>query len=298
MAKELELIIRSRERDIGGFSVRRLLPYASHRMVGPFIFFDHMGPAEFAPGEGMDVRPHPHIGLATVTYLFEGAILHRDSLGSERVIEPGAINWMTAGRGIVHSERTPPERRKTGGRVHGLQCWVALPAKYEELEPSFAHHPGDTLPVKSIGGARIQLLLGDGFGMKSPVVCYSDIIYADIMLEKNARLEVPGGSRELAAYVVEGSVTVGDEVLGPCSMAVAVSGGSLTIEASERSRLMLLGGEALEGERFIFWNLVSSSRERIERAKTDWAQGRFPKVPGDEVEFIPLPAEPAKGTIL
>lgn len=296
---EVEIFIPARERDLGGFTIQRILPYATHRMVGPFIFFDHIGPHKFARGEGMDVRPHPHINLATVTYLFEGSILHRDSLGCEQLIEPGAVNWMTAGFGIVHSERTPAEARTTGSLLHGLQCWVALPSESEEMEPSFAHHPAHTLPEFTHDQAQIKLLLGTFFDWQSPVKTESDILYADIHLPAEGRLNLPGSERELAIYPVSGALNLRGESLAAGGMAVMKSGLDLCIEAQDASRFMILGGRPLEGERHIWWNFVSSSKERIAKAKSDWREKRFPLVPGDAEEFIPLPDDPApKGTPL
>lgn len=289
--EKLELIIRAREKDLGGFSVRRFLPFASHRMVGPFVFFDHMGPAVFPPGQGLDVRPHPHIHLATVTYLFSGAILHRDSLGSEQTIEPGAINWMTAGHGIVHSERSPVEVRRRGGPLNGIQLWVALPEISQDIPPSFAHHPAGTLPEFSHSSVHLKLLLGAVFGRSSPVKLESDLFYADASFPAGAELELPADGRELGFYVVSGAVTVGTETVEALAMGVAPAGSSLRIRASAESRLMLFGGRSV-GPRFIEWNFVSSSQENIETAKAEWRKGpgslRFPKVPGDEKEFIPL----------
>ncbi len=301
------MIITARERDLGGFSVRRILPYATHRMVGPFIFFDHMGPAQFAPGEAMDVRPHPHINLATVTYLFEGKIRHRDSLGSDQLIEPGAINWMTAGRGIVHSERTPDDVRKTGGRMNGIQCWVALPTEHEETNPSFHHHPASTLPEFSVDGVTCKLLLGKAFGHESPVRVHSKLFYLDVRMPKGTKLTLPHDHHEAALYLVEGRLRAGEDIEA-MSMRVREEGETLTVEALQDSKLMILGGEAL-GKRYIFWNFVSSSEERLEQAKADWRQGprgagsRFPQIPGDHNEYIPLPEEPPKkpnpsGTIM
>lgn len=305
MNEKLELIVRSRERDIGGFSVRRLLPYATHRMVGPFIFFDHMGPAHFPPGHGMDVRPHPHMNLATVTYLFEGQIRHRDSLGSDQVIQPGDINWMIAGRGIVHSERTPADVRASGGPVHGIQCWVAFPPEFEEIDPAFSHHPKATLPEFTVGSAAVKLLLGTLFGRTSPVPTHMDIYYAEAKLPRGGRLAIPAdGGRDGAVHVVEGRIRLNGEEVATSELAVGRSGSDLEIEALEDCRLMLLGGKPL-GARFLFWNLVSSSEDRIEAAKADWLRGpgaegsRFPRIPGDDDEFIPLPGDPPpKGTPL
>jgi redox-sensitive bicupin YhaK (pirin superfamily) len=264
-------------------------------MVGPFIFFDHMGPADFAAGNGINVRPHPHIHLSTVTYLFEGKIHHRDSLGSDQMIEPGAINWMTAGHGIVHSERTPEELKKTGGRLNGIQCWVALPEKFQEIKPSFNHHASDTLPEFEIDGVKLKLLLGSAFGRSSPVQVHSDLFYLDVLLPKGGSLHLPCDGREGAVYLVSGKVDVAEITLEPYTMAVGQVGESLTVNAQEASRLMLLGGKNI-GERYIYWNFVSSSKEAIESAKQTWAQGpgnsqRFPKVFGDDQEFIPLPIE-------
>lgn len=293
--EKVSLVIPSREKDLGGFSVRRILPYASRRMVGPFIFFDHMGPAEFAPGEGMTVRPHPHIHLATVTYLFEGKIHHRDSLGSDQLIEPGAINWMTAGHGIVHSERTPEKLKESGSRLSGIQCWVALPEEFEESQPSFRHHPAESLPEFEINGVKLKLLLGSAFNHRSPVKIHSDLFYVDVFLPKGSRLELPCDGREGAVYLVSGKIEVGDLSLDQFTMAVGQVGEPLIVKADVDSRCMLLGGKAM-GERFIYWNFVSSSKNNLEKAKEAWAKGpgnssRFPLVPGDEQEFIPLPIE-------
>ena len=283
----IELRIEPRPRDLGGFSVRRVLPSRERRMVGPFIFFDHMGPADFAPGEGIDVRPHPHINLATVTYLFEGEILHRDSLGHRQPIRPGAVNWMSAGRGIVHSERTAPELRQGGQRLHGIQSWVALPEDLEESEPGFFHHPADTLPEIHRPGVVMRLIVGEAFGERSPVEVASPTFYLDARLDGGARLTLPQHYPQRAFYVVEGAVAVGDETVAAGVMAVLSPGRDVTLRAQQHSRLMLLGGEPL-GERHIWWNFVSSRKERIEQAKADWREGRFGQVAG-ETEFIPLP---------
>lgn len=303
---DIEMIIASREKDLGGFTVRRLLPYASRRMVGPFIFFDHMGPAEFEPGKGLDVRPHPHINLATVTYLFEGEIRHRDSLGSNQLIRPGDINWMTAGRGIVHSERTPEEPRARGSRMNGIQLWVALPNDVEEVDPSFTHHPSKTLPEFLIGNVHLKLLLGSAYGFQSPVPVHSELFYLEARFPKGEPLLFPATS-EMALYVVEGSVRVGDRTIPHCSMGIVKSNTEVNIEALEDSRVMILGGKPV-GKRFIFWNFVSSSEDRIENAKQDWLEGpskesqRFHPIPGDQEEFIPLPESKGeinpKGTIM
>lgn len=304
---QIELVITPRERDLGGFSVRRILPYATHRMVGPFIFFDHMGPAEFKVGHGIDVRPHPHINLATVTYLFEGKIRHRDSLGSDQLIEPGAINWMTAGHGIVHSERTPDDLRKTGSRLSGIQCWVALPDDKEEMAPSFIHYPADTMPEFEKDNVKLKLLVGTAFDHQSPVKVQSDLFYLHAKCPKGSTLTLPLHGKEGAAYLVEGHVHINNQEMEQHTMAVGKKCGSLVIEAIEDSELMLLGGSPL-GQRFIYWNFVASSEEKIEKAKSEWSKGpgqpgsRFPKIPGDDQEFIPLPDEPKeinpKGTIM
>ena len=291
MAEPFHTVITARDRDLGGFSVRRLLPAIGRKMVGPFTFFDHMGPADFAPGQGMDVRPHPHIGLATVTYLFDGAIGHLDSLGSNQVIRPGDVNWMTAGRGIVHSERTPPDIRRAGGRVDGIQCWLALPRAAEEVEPSFVHHPGATLPELAIGGATLRLLLGDAFGKTSPAKLHCDTLYIDAKMPPSARVEFPAGSRELGVYVASGAVKINGTVAAPLSLTIGYVGQALTVEATTTSRVMVIGGQPFGEAREIWWNFVSSSKERIEKAKGDWREKRFGPVPGDESEFIPLPEQ-------
>jgi redox-sensitive bicupin YhaK (pirin superfamily) len=286
----VELIIEARTRDLGdGFTVRRLLPSAARRTVGPFIFVDHMGPVQLAPGGGLDVRPHPHINLATVTYLFDGEIVHRDNLGSEQVIRPGAVNWMTAGRGIVHSERSPAEARQRGARVHGMQLWVALPKAHEEVAPSFRHHEAATIPARELPGARLRVIAGAAYGVTSPVELYSPLFYVEALLERGAELALPDEYAERAVYVVEGSITCDGRAHGAGTMLIFKPGRAARVCAGEAARIMLLGGAPLDGERHIWWNFVSSSRERIERAKDDWRNGRFDKVPGDEVEYIPLP---------
>ena len=285
----VETVILPRTRDLGdGFEVRRALPSLRRRMVGPFIFFDQMGPAVFRAGQGLDVRPHPHIGLATVTYLFEGEILHRDSLGTVQAIRPGAVNWMTAGRGIVHSERTPPEVRTKGGRLFGIQIWVALPSTEEEREPAFAHTPKEALPVVADGGARVRIIAGTLFGARSPVRTSSELFYGDAELAAGARLELGPEHEERAVFVAEGSAIVGGETFVAGQLAILRPRHPALIQAPAAARMLLFGGSTLDGPRHIWWNLVSSSRDRIEQAKADWAGGRFPEVPG-ETEFIPLP---------
>lgn len=296
MMKKVELLIAAQERDLGGFHVRRILPSLSRRMVGPFLFFDHMGPAEFGPGEGMDVRPHPHVHLATVTYLFEGVIQHRDSLGSDQLIEPGAINWMIAGKGIVHSERTPIGIREKGDRLNGIQCWIALPDEKEDIDPSFEHHPAHVLPQFQVGASQAKLLLGSAFGRNSPVSVHSNLFYLDVKMPKGEYLKFPAEGRESAVYVASGGVRIeGDEVPAGV-MAVIRDGEDFAIESVSDTRLILLGGMPV-GRRFIYWNFVGSTKDRLESAKSDWRKGpgepgsRFPRVPGDEADFIPLPGE-------
>ena len=284
----IERILAGRKRDIGGFSVERLLPAAVRRSVGPFVFFDHMGPAQLAPGNGIDVRPHPHINLATVTYLFEGEIVHRDSVGSVQPIRPGAINWMTAGRGIVHSERTGAELRKAGSRVHGLQLWVGLPKAHEEVEPEFAHYPADSLPQLDDGGVRVRVLAGSAYGATSPVRTLSPLFYVEAMIAAGKELPVPAGPQERAAYVVEGVLGCGSDRVEASRMVVFAAGSNPVLRAQTDVRLVMIGGAPLDGERYLWWNFVSSSRERIEQAKRDWKEGRFAQVPG-ETEFIALP---------
>jgi redox-sensitive bicupin YhaK (pirin superfamily) len=285
----VELIIEGRKRDIDGFAVTRVLPSPARRMVGPFIFFDHMGPATFAPGQGVDVRPHPHINLATVTYVFEGEIVHRDSIGSLQRIRPGEINWMTAGRGIVHSERTSPELRKTGSKLHGIQLWVALPTTDEETKPTFHHHPAGTLPLFDDSGVRMRLLAGTAFGRESPVRSFSSLFYIDVVMPPHSEVELPNEHRERAAYVVEGAIRCAGQRFEASRMLVFAPGTEVALRAEGTARLMLLGGAPLPDQRHIWWNFVSSSRERIEQAKRDWKEGRFAKVPGDDIEFVPLP---------
>lgn len=288
MTEQIELVIEGRRRDLGGFEVRRVLPSARRKLIGPFIFFDHMGPAQFSPGEGIDVRPHPHINLATVTYLFDGEILHRDSLGCVQAIRPGDVNWMTAGRGIVHSERTGSQLRAQGHRLHGIQSWVALPRSAEEVEPSFHHHPAADLPTFEVGGVPLRLIAGAAYGERSPVTTLSDMFYLEARIPAHAALGLPGHYAERGIYVVDGLVSVGGQEFGPGSLVSVVPEIDVTARGVTDSRVMLLGGSPMEGERFIWWNFVSSSRERLEQAKLDWAEGRFDPVPG-ETEFIPLP---------
>lgn len=287
----VESVILPPVRDLGdGFTVRRALPSAHRRMVGPFIFLDQMGPAAFHDGEGLDVRPHPHIGLATVTYLLDGEILHRDSLGSVQAIRPGEVNWMTAGSGIVHSERTSPEVRATGGGLYGLQTWVALPAGAEETDPSFFHYKADQIPSIEDAGVRLTLVAGTSDGLASPVKTFSDMVYADIVMADRSRYQLKAEHVERAVYVVEGAVEVAGQTGGFAAgeLVVFKPDAEIVLIAKGPTRLMLLGGEPLPEQRHIFWNFVSSRPERIEQAKEDWLAQRFAKVP-DEHEFIPLP---------
>jgi redox-sensitive bicupin YhaK (pirin superfamily) len=286
----LERVIDQRRKDLGGFEVGRVLPFGIHRMVGPFIFFDHIGPADFKPGiaKSADVRPHPHIGLSTVTYLFEGEITHRDSVGSQEAIRPGEVNWMTAGRGITHSERFETIRA-VGGPLHGIQSWVALPAADEETTPAFAHHGHDELPTRSDGGAWYRLIAGEAFGTRSPVKIHSPLFYAHCTLEDGARAELPPGYSERAAYVASGAVEADGHRYEAGRMLVFTEGTEAVVSSVGPSIVMLLGGEPV-GERFIEWNFVSSSKERIEQAKTDWRTGRMQLPYMDDREFIPLPA--------
>ncbi|MCW1984367.1 pirin family protein [Novosphingobium capsulatum] len=278
-------------RDLGeGFKVRRALPSAHRRMVGPFIFFDQMGPAAFAGGEGLDVRPHPHIGLATVTYLVEGEILHRDSLGSVQAIRPGEVNWMTAGRGITHSERTGPEMRSSGGPLFGLQAWVALPTHAEETDPAFAHHKADEIPTGEVDGTRLTLIAGQVDGLTSPVKTLSDLVYAELVIAPGGRYRVAADHVERALYVVSGEISVGGQTGGfaTSELIVLKPGAEVVIESTTGARVMLMGGEPFPEKRHIFWNFVSSRPDRLEQAKADWKEDRFAHVP-EEHEFIPLP---------
>ena len=288
---EPQLVIEGRQRDVGGFFVRRVLPSAQKQLVGPFIFYDHLCRVDFAAGHGLDVRPHPHIGLATVTYLFEGAFLHRDTLGYTQLIRPGDVNWMISGRGIAHSERTPPDLRQSGGPLHGIQCWVALPLEQEEVEPSFMHHPGSTIPKLTRPGARLAVIAGTAYGVQSPVTVLSPTLYVHAQLAAGARLDVDDEHAERAVYVVEGAVSLGQggQEHGEGTLLVLSEGEPVQVTTSAGASIMLLGGAPLPGARHIYWNFVSSSLGRIEQAKADWQAGRFGTIAGDEHEFIPLP---------
>ena len=282
-------LLQGREHDLGGFQVRRLLPHIQCRSVGPFVFFDHMGPARFPAGMGVDVRPHPHIGLATVTWLFEGVMRHRDTLGSVQDIRPGAVNWMTAGRGIAHSERTPPEARVEGAPLHGIQTWVALPLADEETEPAFHHIASDALPRVEGDGVHLTVVAGTAHGLRSPVRVFSPTLYLAGDLDADATFVLEDEHEQRALYVVEGEVEIGATRVGRHALAVLPAGEAIRVHASSASRLVILGGAALDAPRHLWWNFVSSSRERIEQAKRDWAEGRFGLIPGDDREFIPLP---------
>ncbi len=282
----IELVIESTEADLGGFSVRRALPSRDRRMVGPFIFFDHAGPAEFPPGEGVQVRPHPHIGLATVAYLFEGEITHRDSQGFVQPVQPGTLNLMTAGRGITHSERAP-ENLKASTRFHGMQTWIALPDSEEDCAPTFDHYSSSEIPELDIEGVTVRLLIGEAYGTTSPVKAYSRTLYLECRLPGGLELSLPDDYREMAVYVVSGDVQFDERTYTDGVMVVACPGKSVQMKARKNSHVMVIGGDPI-GHRHIWWNFVASSKERIEKAKTDWKEGRFDNIPG-ESEFIPLP---------
>lgn len=291
-------VIVPRTVDLGdGFAVRRALPSIQTRMVGPFIFFDHFGPAEFKAGNGLDVRPHPHIGLATVTYLFDGEIMHRDSLGTAAPIKPGEVNWMTAGKGIVHSERTGPELRTTGSPIHGLQMWVGLPAAKEEMAPGFAHHETREFPVVTDTNKTVRVVVGSLYGTKSPVPTVHETIFGDVHLSAGASLPLDADHEERAVYVVKGTVDIAGDKFEPGRLLVFKRGDRITITAATDTHFVIVGGAPMDGPRHIWWNFVSSRKERIEQAKADWKAGHFQKVPGDEIEFIPLPEKPGVNSI-
>ncbi len=289
----VELLITGRSRDLGeGFVVRRVLPATNRMMVGPFIFFDHMGPTHFAPGPAINVRPHPHVALATVTYLFDGEILHRDSLGYAQEIYPGDLNWMIAGRGIVHSERTTPRSLREGVFLNGIQSWVALPDGHEDDAPQFTHHPRSTLPVIERSGSRLRVLAGEAFGRRSPAQVVWPTLYVDAQLEAGAAIEIDGQYEERGIYVADGEVIADGETIGAGVLAILRSDASVKIASNAASRCILLGGSKFPTPRIISWNFVASTAERLERARRDWRDReltRFPVVPGDEHEFIPLP---------
>ena len=298
MSDPVDLVIEARPRDLGGgFKVRRVLPFHKRKMVGPFIFFDHFGPVDYPPGKGFDVRPHPHIGLATVTYLFDGAIHHKDTVGSDISIRPGAVNWMVAGKGIVHSERTPDAERQSGMRMHGIQTWVALPKTHEACDPSFTHHPADTLPEFDLGGARARLLAGEASGHRSPVEFPWGIWYLGVSAPGGAAFDIPGNAAdERAIYVAGGTVDIAGKTYGDGCMIILKAGERAEVEASRDSHLMLAGGQTMDGPRLIDWNLVASRRELIDEARADWTRSieenwsgtRF-GLPEGEEDYIALP---------
>ena len=283
-------ILQGHTKDLGGgFTVSRVLPAARRRSVGPFVFFDHFGPATEHPEDNHDVRPHPHIGLATVTYLYEGAIVHRDSVGSHVTVAPGDIDWMTSGRGIVHSERSPAAERKSGAHLHGMQLWIALPTEHEQVDPSFQHHPAASIPAVELPGARLRVMAGAAYGAVSPVQVLSPLFYVDAQLDRAAELTLPDAYRGRAAYVVSGTISSHGKTYKEGTMLVFRPEVTACLKALEPSRVLLLGGEPIDGERHIYWNFVSSSKERIEQAKDDWRSGRFPPMLNGDREFIPLP---------
>lgn len=297
---DIELLIVPRARDIGGFEVRRALPAPRRQMVGPFIFFDQMGPAEFIHGGGIDVRPHPHIGLATLTYLFRGAFQHRDSLGSDQMIHPGAVNWMVAGNGVTHSERTDAATRAAPHTLFGIQTWIALPEAQEDAPGSFEHHGADALPVLEAEGKQLRLIAGRGWGARAPVTVHSDLFYADAVLQPGARLPLPRDHEDRGLYVTEGSVLIAGEEFPAGRMMVFRPGDDITVTAgAQGARFVALGGETLNGPRYIMWNFVASSREKLEAAREAWKagdfeHGRFRLPPGDDAEFVPYPGGPGR----
>ncbi|MFY0309566.1 pirin family protein [Leisingera sp. D0M16] len=291
----IETVIIPRARDIGGFEVRRALPAPRRQMVGPFIFFDQAGPAEFLTGQGIDVRPHPHIGLGTVTYLYEGEFEHRDSLGTHQMIYPGEVNWMVAGEGVTHSERTSAATRQGASSLFGIQTWIALPDSHEDVPAAFEHHGKEALPLLEGEGKAVRLILGTAWGEKAPATLYSETFYADVVLQAGSKLPLPSDHEDRGIYVTQGSVEIAGETFEAGRMMVFRPGDEITVTAGPAgARLMALGGETLNGPRYIWWNFVASSRDRIEAAKAswaagDWQHGRFQLPPGDDQEFIPLP---------
>jgi redox-sensitive bicupin YhaK (pirin superfamily) len=288
MTSSFKAVLKPHLHDVGNLFVRRVLPAAAARMVGPFIFFDHMGPAELAPGDGIAVRPHPHIGLGTVTYLFDGAIMHRDSLGYVQKIVPGDVNWMTAGRGIVHSERSPDAERAAGHTLHGIQTWIALPLDHEAGDPSFEHHPAASLPKLARDGVELTVIVGDAFGLRAPVTSYSRTLYVAGHFAPASSFTLDAEYEERAVYLVDGDLEIDGTALEAQTMVVLTPGLEVTLSSRNGARVMMLGGSPLEGPRFVEWNFVASSRELIEQAKQAWQRDEFPKVPG-ETERIPLP---------
>ena len=287
--KDVDMVLIPRTVDLGGFDVRRVLPARERRMVGPFVFWDQFGRSEFLTGTGIDVRPHPHIGIATLTYLFEGSILHRDNLGSAQVITPGDVNLMVAGSGIAHSERTGQDVRKHPHTLFGLQIWLALPGDKQEIDPSFHHHTVDSLPIVEADGITMRIVTGKFHGVKSAVNTVSDNVFVDVQMQPGSTLSFPAEAEERAIHIVSGNITVGKQSYQDAHMLILQPGHPITIRADDSARVILLGGAALDGPRHLWWNFVSTSKERIEQAKQDWLNGRFAKIPGDEEEFIPLP---------
>lgn len=287
----IDTIITPRARDLGGFEVRRALPSNERQMVGPFIFFDQMGPAEFVLGEGLDIRPHPHINLATLTYLFRGEVLHRDSLGTEQIIRPGAVNLMTAGEGIVHSERMDEQYKRRGAELYGLQTWLALPEQKEESAPDFTHHTEEETPIIEDHAVHARLVVGSAWGNQSPVPTHSDTLFADVTLQADGQLPIDDNHEERAIYTVSGRIGIGREEFEPGQLLVLRPDEPLNVRNAGRqqARFALLGGASMDGPRYIWWNFVSSRKERIEQAKEEWKKGQFDTVPGDEEEFIALP---------
>jgi len=290
----IETVIVPRAVDLGEMEVRRALPSTKRQMVGPFIFFDQMGPAEFLTDQGIDVRPHPHINLATLTYLFEGEILHRDSLGTEQAIRPGAVNWMKAGQGIVHSERTSEDRKKQGQRLFGLQTWMALPEADEETDPEFIHYGAEDLPVFDSDGIKVRLIAGGAFGKRSSLRTASETLYGDIEVQAGRQVPIDATYEERALYTISGEIEIAGDRFPPGQLLVLRPGDAITVKAASTARFMLFGGAPMGGPRYIWWNFVSSRPERIEAAKEEWARGRFETVPGDEADFIPLPEDIGK----
>ncbi len=294
-AESIETLIVPRARDLGDFEVKRALPAPRRQMVGPFIFFDQMGPAEFLTAQGVDIRPHPHIGLGTVTYLYQGDFHHRDSIGTDQVILPGAVNWMVAGKGVTHSERTSEPARKGPHSLYGIQTWIALPETHEDMEPIFEHHSKETLPEIRDNGIEAKLILGNAYGAKAPVTLYSEAFYLDVVLAPRARFPLPDDQEDRGLYITQGSVTIAGQTFEAGRMMVFRPGDKITVAAGDQgARLMALGGATLNGPRYIWWNFVASSKERIEHAKEEWraakwGQGQFDLPPSDHDEYIPLP---------
>lgn len=286
----VEIVVEPSSKDLGGFRVRRALPSIKKRMVGPFVFLDHMGPARFEADQGIDVRPHPHIGLATLTYLVEGSVFHRDTLGSAQNIIPGDVNWMTAGRGIAHSERSSPESRRTARQMTGVQSWIALPQAHEETAPGFFHHAGSSLPVLTDKGLQVRVIAGSAYGETSQVRVFSDTLYVDAGIDAGAELPLPMDTIERCVYILSGSIEIAGETFEEHRLLIFRPGDAISIRALTPARIIIAGGEPVDGDRHLWWNFVSSSKERIEQAKADWKARKFGLIPGDAEEFIPLPA--------